>query len=94
METGLAVGVGELPALVQPGRARVADLGDGPEQAVLGFDALPGGARVVGGATRGRPAELVEDLVGVLVLEVLALAEPLGDLQQDLPVQAGLARVG
>jgi hypothetical protein len=68
----------------------VADLGDRPEQAVLGLDAVPGGAGVVRGAAGGREAELLEDLLGVLVLEVLALAEPLGDVQQDLPVEPGL----
>ncbi len=44
VEAGLAVGVEELPALVQAGRAGVADLGDRPEQAHLVLDALPGGA--------------------------------------------------
>ena len=50
VEAGLAVGVVELAAFEQARRARVADLGDRPEQAHLVLDALPGGAGVVGGA--------------------------------------------
>ncbi len=55
---------------------------------------MPGGSGVVGGATGAGPAELVEDLFGVGVGEVLALAEAFGDVEQDLPVQAGFARWG
>jgi hypothetical protein len=34
------------------------------------------------------PTQLVEDLLGVRVREVVALAEPCGDVEQDLPVTA------
>ena len=94
VEAGLAVGVEEPAALEQSGGAGVAGFGDGPEQAHLVLDALPGGAGVVGRAAGAGPAELVEDLFGVRVREVLALAQPFGDVEQDLPVTAGLAGWG
>ena len=45
VEAGPAVGMEERAALVEAGRARVADLGDRPEQAHLVLDPLPRGAR-------------------------------------------------
>src|SRR5690606_8944377 len=62
----------------------------GPEHAHLAFDALPGDAEVVGApALRGDP-QLLEDLLGVPVGEVVALAEAGGEVAQDLPVETGL----
>ncbi len=91
VEAGLAVGMEELAALEQARRAGMAVLGDRPEDAHLVLDALPGGPSVVGRAARRREAQLLEDLLGVRVREVLALAEPARDVEQDLPVATRLA---
>jgi hypothetical protein len=76
------------PALVEPGGAGVAHLGDRPEQAHVRPRCAPRWRRCSRRCHRPtRPAQLVEDLLGVLVLEVLALAEPFGDVEKDLPVE-------
>src|SRR5690606_2744213 len=59
--------------------------------AELVLDALPGDAGVVGAAALRRHPQLLEYLLGVRVREVLAPVEAAGEIDQDLPVQTGLA---
>src|SRR5262245_44989822 len=83
--------MGEDPALVEAWRPRMALLGTGPEDALLVLDALPAHSVVVGRAAMGGDAHLVEHLARGRELEVLPPAEAVGDVEQDLPVPAGLA---
>ena len=92
MEAGLTVGMEELPAFEQAWVPGCPASGYWPEESHLVFDPLPRRALVVGGAAGGSQAELVEDLLGVPVGEVLPLAQALGDVEQDLPVEMGLTR--
>ena len=63
-----------------------------PLQRRLPQPLVAGAAQVVAGARIGELADLVEDLLAGLVGEVLAEAQVLGDLADQLPVGAGLSR--
>ena len=91
MEFRSTDGVVEPPTLVQARRSRVPFFGDRPEQPVLGLDPFPRRAPVVGGAAGGGEAELFEDLARVGVREVVAAAESVGEVDEDLPVASSLA---
>ncbi len=73
----------------QPRRARVVLGRARPEDALLGLDPLVGDAGVVGDPAGAGPAQLVEDLAR-LGGEVLAAAEPVGQVGQHLQVGAHL----
>src|SRR5262249_42491823 len=64
----------------------------GPEDAVLPLDALPGDAGIVGDAARGRQPQLVEDLARPGELEAVLPSERSGDVLDDAPVLARIAR--
>src|SRR5690606_37897694 len=85
------VGVGEDTALVESRCSGMAGLQTRPEDAVLDLDALPCHAVVVGGPTVGRDLHLVEDLPGGVEVEVAAPAETVRDVDDDLPIAAGVA---
>src|SRR6516164_1437172 len=63
-----------------------------PEDAHLPVDSLPRDAGVVGHAAPGGDAELFEDVVRRLVVELLAGAEPRREVADDPPVLAGAGR--
>ena len=91
MESGPAVGVVETAALEEPRCAGVALFRNRPEETHLVLDALPRRAPVVGGAAGGGEAQLLEDLLGAGVSEVLALAETVGEVDEDPPVHPRIA---
>ncbi len=84
--------VGVEPAAFEEPRGAGMVLGRaGPEHAQLALDAFPRDPVVVGAATLGRDAQLLEDLLGGGVREVPALAEPGGDVAEDVPVEPRIA---
>ena len=91
-EPGAAVGGGE-PLGEQPRGAGVVGRRAGPEDAVLGVDAVVADAGVVGGAAGAGPAQLLEDGLG-LGAELVAGAEPGGEVGQQPQVVVHAGRAG
>src|SRR5262249_58814946 len=90
-ETGAAVRVEEATSLEQPGSPRMVELRAGPEDAHLPVDLLPRDAVVVGGAAARGLAQLVEDLAGRAIWELVRTPEPVREVPEDGPVLARAA---
>ena len=93
MEVGAAVGRGEVAILEEAGAGLGGTFGVGPlDSAGVLAEHLVAEAGDVQVATAGECAVLVPDLLGVCVIEGLAVAERGSDAADDLPIRQRVAR--